>query len=520
MSSRAQNAWSSLRLIAIAAACSYVLSCGSTKEGPSIDPPVTSISSTQNPLVARYFVSSQKGGRAKVKFGTDTSYGRETAWNTVPPGGSGVEILVAGMKASTTYHMRAEVLSGGSSWLDKDRVFVTGRVASAKFPTLVVTRPKPTVQVAAENPGVELINLTEPGVSIMQAVVADRDGNPIWYYDVGADQENLPIPFKFMPNGHVVVNIQSGATGATCLREIDLAGRTIRQMDAPTLQQKLQAAGHPLKGLFFHHDLLPLSNGHLIVLGSATQDFNELRGYPGITQVVGDLLIDLDQNWNPTWFWSAFDHLDVNRHLMGLPDWTHSNAIVYTSNDSNLLLSMRNQSWIVKIDYQNGTGSGDILWRLGNDGDFVLTGGDVSRWFYAQHFPSLIHTHGSILTVAIFDNGNLRVLDDRRAECGSPEPPCYSRATIFKIDEITKTATVAWEDTPGPYSFWGGSISQLPNRNVEFDMSAPFPAIMGSRVLEVTQTDMPQTVWQMDIGKGHAYRAYRIPSLYPGVVWK
>jgi len=81
-------------------------------------------------------------------------------------------------------------------------------------------------------------------------------------------------------------------------------------------------------------------------------------------------------------------------------------------------------------------------------------------------------------------------------------------------------ATVAWQDTPGPYSYWGGSINQLPNSNVEFDMSAPFPAVVGSRVLEVTQTDMPQTVWQMDIQKGHAYRAYRIPSLYPGVSWK
>ena len=457
---------------------------------------------------------------ARVEFGTDTSYGKQTAWYSVPAGGSGVVILVAGMKASTSYHMRAEILSGRNAWFDKDRVFATGPLPSTMFPTLVVTRANSAILAASENPGVELINLTEPGVHMMQAVVADRDGNPIWYYDVGADQENLPSPFKFMPNGHIAVNIQSGANGATFLREIDLAGRTIRQMDASTLQQKLQAAGHPLDGLFFHHDLLPLSNGHLIVLGSATQDFDDLPGYPGITQVVGDLLIDLDQNWNPTWFWSAFEHLDLNRHLMGLPDWTHSNAIVYTPNDSNLLLSMRNQSWILKIDYRNGTGSGDILWRLGNDGDFVLTGGDVSRWFYAQHFPSLIDTHGSTLTVAIFDNGNLRVLDDRGTECGSPSPACYSRATIFKIDEITRTAAVAWEDTPGPYSFWGGSITQLPNRNVEFDMSAPFPAVRGSRVLEITQIDMPQTVWQLDITKGHAYRAYRIPSLYPGVSWK
>ena len=515
MNSRAQYARSSLRLIAIAAFCSYVLACGSAKDGLSF------VSSTQNPLVAKYFVSCQNGGRARVEFGTDTSYGRQTAWYRVPAGESGLFILVAGMKASTTYHMRAEVRSNASSWFDKDRVFVTGPVASAKFPTLAVTRLRSTAEVASENPGVELINLTEPGVNIIQAVVADRDGNPIWYYDVGTAQANLPIPIKLISNGHLLVNIQSGTTGATLLREIDLAGDTIRQMDAATLQEKLRNAGHTLNELTFHHDFLPLDNGHVIVLGSAVQNFYNLPGYPDSTQVFGDVLIELDSNWEPVWFWSAFDHLDVNRHLMGLPDWTHSNAVVYTPNDGNLLLSMRNQSWIIKIDYRDGIGSGDILWRLGRQGDFTITGGDPSQWFYAQHFPSLVETDSLALTMAIFDNGNLRILDDKATECGSPGgPACYSRATIFRIDESTRIATLVWQDAPGAYSFWGGSINQLLNGNVEFDMSAPFPTIKGSRVLEVTQTDMPQTVWQMDILKGHAYRAYRIPSLYPGVSWK
>jgi hypothetical protein len=425
------------------------------------------------------------------------------------------------MKPLTTYHMRAEVLANGASWLDKDRVFDTGPLPSTNFPTLVVTRPSTPFLGATENPGVELVNLTEPVVNMMQAVVADRDGNPIWFYDVGADQANLPAPIMLIPNGHMLVNIQNGSTGATSLREVDLAGQTIRQMDAPTLQQKLQQAGYSVDSLSFHHDFLPLSNGHLIVLGNSARDFVDLPGYHGTTQVVGDLLVDLDQNWNPIWFWSAFDHLDVNRHLMGLPDWTHSNAVVYTPNDGNLLVSMRNQSWILKIDYRDGTGTGDVMWRLGEGGDFNLVGKDPSKWFYAQHFPSLVNPGSSQLTMTIFDNGNLRILDDKGTECGSPEgPACYSRATIFQIDEGTRTATLLWQYTPGPYSFWGGSINQLANGNVEFDMSAPFPEIAASRVLEVTQTDMPQIIWQMDIHEGHAYRAYRIPSLYPDVSWK
>jgi arylsulfate sulfotransferase len=510
-----------LQLIVVVAACSYCLGCGSVNDPPSSHSPFTSsVSSTANPLVANYFVSAETGGTARIEFGTDISYGLQTSWYSVPPNGDGVAILVAGMKASTTYHMRAEVVSDKTTWFDEDRLFTTGSLPSQQFPSLAISRPTEAALAEGENPGVELINLTEPVANLIEAIVADRDGNVVWYYDVGAEQANLPYPIKLLPNGHMLINIQNGATGVTRLREIDLAGRTIREMDVATLQQKLQARGQTLDDLAFHHDFLYLSNGHLVVLGSASRNFSDLPGYPGVTKVTGDLLVDLDQNWNPVWLWNAFDHLDVTRHLMGLPDWTHSNAVVYLPNDGNLLLSMRNQSWILKIDYSDGTGSGAVLWRLGQDGDFALASGDPSQWFYGQHFPSLVTMDGSSLSMAVFDNGNLRILDNHGDECGRPGPACYSRATIFQVDESARLARLVWQESPGIYSLWGGSISQLPNGNVEFAMSAPFPTISGSRVLEVTHTDTPQIVWQMDIEKGHAYRAYRIPSLYPGVSWK
>ena len=140
----------SLRMILIVGVCSYLLACGSTNNRSSIDSPAASVSLTKNPLVAKYVVSSQKGGTARVEFGTDTSYGRQTAWYSVPPDGTGIVILVAGMKASTTYHMRAEVLSGGASWFDKDRLFTTGPLPSTGFPTLVITRPRGAALVDAE----------------------------------------------------------------------------------------------------------------------------------------------------------------------------------------------------------------------------------------------------------------------------------------------------------------------------------------------------------------------------------
>jgi len=508
------------RVIVIAAFCTYLFSCSSAKNPSSSASPQSSLSPTENPLVAEYFVSSPFGGQARVEFGLDTPYDRQTAWYDLPSGPSGISILVAGMKPSSSYHMRAEIRSEASSWFDVDHVFLTGPLPSINFPGLEVTRPADSAN-AQESPGVELINLTEPVSNLMEAVVADRDGNPIWFYDVGADQANVPYPIRFLPNGHALINIQSGTTGGTALREIDLAGRTIRQLDASTLQQTLQILGYPVEAFGFHHDFLPLPNGHLIVLANAVKDFTDLAGFPGVSHVVGDLLIELDAKWNPVWYWSSFDHLDPNRHLMGLPDWTHSNAVVYMPDDGNLLLSVRNQSWILKIDYRDGAGSGDILWRLGEGGDFMLTSVNPSDWFYAQHFPSLIGTDGSVITMAVFDNGNLRIVDDRGSTCGNvPAPACYSRATVFQIDQSARTARLVWQNRPGAFSFWGGSINQLQNSNIEFDMSAPFPQVAASRVIEITQSDSPQIVWQLDIQHGHAYRAYRIPSLYLGVTWK
>jgi len=168
---------------------------------------------------------------------------------------------------------------------------------------------------------------------------------------------------------------------------------------------------------------------------------------------------------------SSFDHLDVNRYpYFGLPDWTHSNALVYTA-DGNLLLSMRNQSWILKIDYANGMGSGNLLWKLGQDGDFTLLGGDPSQWFYAQHYPNILSVNGSQTTLAVYDDGNLRIGSDGQP-CGPPVPPapdCYSRATIFQIDESTNIASLQWQYLPGFFSYWGGSIDVLSNGDVEFD---------------------------------------------------
>ena len=128
--------------------------------------------------------------------------------------------------------------------------------------------------------------------------------------------------------------------------------------------------------------------------------------------------------------------------------------------------------------------------------------------------------------MTIWDNGDFRPLDSGGTVCPVVgPPPCYSRATVFQVDESAKVADLLWTDLPGLFSVWGGSINQLANGNVEFDLNAPIlppTPNVASEIQEVTQTSTPEVVWQMDISPipMYAYRAYRVPSLYPGVTWQ
>ena len=524
-----------LAAMALSVVCAWMAGCGAGSI-PSLA--AGRISGTQNPLVAVYTLQTECAGQAMVEFGTTTNYGRTTAWYPVNGHYEPTSILVAGMTASTAYHMRAQVQCGSGTAATPDSTFTTGPLPSLSFPKLTVTRPNSSLS-STENPGIEMVDIdadNEP------ALFTDRDGNVIWYYPSPQNNYSLST-LKLLPNGHVIMSWANATLNSSdsFLLETDLAGNTIRKLDIRTLSSQLQQEGYAFAGSF-HHDVLPLPNGHLLVLVNTYKNYTNLPGYPGTVYVNGDQIVDLDQNWNVAWVWNSFNYdgngLDINRHLNGLPDWTHSNALVYLPQDGNILLSMRHQSWILKLNYNNGTGDGSIIWHLGYEGDQYGAGfalnvdavptDDPINWFSFQHFPSLISQDGSQTTLAIWDNGDNRVLapnDDADICLQSGVPPCYSRATIFQVDESSMVANLLWADQQTAFGIWGGSVNQLGNGNVEFDLNSPgFPPSPGlaSYVQEVTQTATPQVLWQMDISpkSANAYRAYRVPSLYPGVTWQ
>ena len=79
-------------------------------------------------------------------------------------------------------------------------------------------------------------------------------------------------------------------------------------------------------------------------------------------------------------------------------------------------------------------------------------------------------------------------------------------------------ANLFWADPLQYFGFWGGSINQLGNGNVEFDLNDPIippSAGVASQVEEITQTANPQVVWQMDITPSHVERLSRLSCPQP-----
>jgi hypothetical protein len=300
-----------------------------------------------NPQVARYSLYLPAPGKMSVQFGTTTNYGLNT-WQVPTPSANGgqVQTYVAGMLGQTLYHMRAQVtLANGATYNDADHTCTTGAPPATSAVNIT------TSAGATPQPGIEMWNTIQPP-NDSQAFATDLNGNVIWTYSYSHSSNDYIQGIQLLPNGNLLMLISylsSMTTGVSPsllneVREIDLAGNTVNSLTMGTLNQKLasgnfrDAEGNLYQLGSLHHAVLPLPNGHMVLLATYVRQMSNLAGTKGTTTVIGDVLVDVDQNFNPDWAWNTFDHLDINRRPMNFPDWTHSNGMLYSSDDHNLLL--------------------------------------------------------------------------------------------------------------------------------------------------------------------------------------
>jgi hypothetical protein len=210
-------------------------------------------------------------------------------------------------------------------------------------------------------------------------------------------------------------------------------------------------------------------------LGDVEQILTNVQG-PGPVDVIGDMVIVLDQNLNVVWTWDTFDNLDVTRMAVlgetcateggcapfmlasNANDWTHGNAVTETA-DGNLIYSTRNQDWVIKISYNHGNGDGHIIWKMGVDGDFQINSSDPYPWFSHQHDPNFELSNPSMLLV--FDDGNTRV-----SVLGGGN----SRGQALQVDEQNMVVTPVLNADLGYYAAAVGSAQLLLDGNYHFDV--------------------------------------------------
>jgi hypothetical protein len=299
------------------------------------------------------------------------------------------------------------------------------------------------------------------------------------------------------------------------LRETDLMGNLVRETTSQRVSEQMIALGYP--GISqFSHDAIRLRNGYTAAIASAELIADQGAGP---IDVLADVVVVLDTNWQVAWVWNSLQKLNLKRPAIlgetcntgggACPpltlgpignDWTHANALQQTS-DGNLILCVRNQDWLVKIDYRDGMGSGDVIWRMGPNGDFKAISSEASPWFTHPH-DATITADG---TLTIFDNGNTRY-----REAGGDG---NSRGQVWKIDEVNRTATLLVNDTLPGYSQALGWAQYTSNGNLFFESGF----LKQGTEADAYEVDPAGNIVYRMVFNSPAYRVTRTLDLYTPV---
>ena len=337
------------------------------------------ITATSHPLVFLYSAPScGASARMRVRFASSDGVARSTPFRDCQPGLS-MNFYLAGLRPEMDYSVK-HIIDTGSAMVDGPVIPLTTPSVPLGLATQTVLQPP-----AAPTPDGILLQATIQTNSL----ATDLNGNLVWYYPGNVTFITRPEPGGLFFG---IVENPAGDQSQQIVREFNLTGMTVLETNAARTNEQLTAMG--MRSISaFHHEARRLPDGRILVLGAVEQILTDVQG-PGPIDVLGDMIIVMDSNLQVVWAWDAFDHLDVTRRAtledqcapgacpslfldITANDWLHGNSVQQTP-DGNLLYSSRSQDWVIKIDYQKGFGGGNVIWRLGKDGDFQINSTDPS----------------------------------------------------------------------------------------------------------------------------------------------
>lgn len=510
------------------------------------------VANTSNPLIALFSAPACPAGSSmRVAFYSGTGSLNHTNWVLCNPPVS-MNFYIAGMLPSTTYTMLSQTQTGSNIVDGVNLAFTTGALPTnlgnrRRLPTFTVNLPAGPQTDTADS------MLLWGFTGAVTPVATDLNGNIMWFYSGGSDTlVTRPLP------GATLLTIQNGTSWNSAdqtlqlIREIDLAGNILHETNTGVVANQLAALGATDGGPClnlpnpapvgsaclndFDHEAMRYTIGadsytavlaHIEkVFPPGTQGSNP-NGPP--LDILTDMVVVFNSQWQVVWFFDPLQQLDLNRaavlgetcanpscavNLLLAPianDWTHSNTIQYQPADGNFLVSIRNQDWLIDVNYNNGAGSGNILWRMGLDGDFTMMAplNDTWPWFSHQHDAGF--ANGGAGPLVLFDNGNTRV---------SPPPlglgQGVSRGMALTVDQTSMQVTPVISAGLGVFASALGSAQLLSGGLYLFQPGIPHalaleilptpPSINGTQVLNIMSPNA-------------SYRAWQMPNLYSPPAW-
>ena len=377
-------------------------------------------------------------------------------------------------------------------------------------------------------------------------VAMNQQGDIVWYY-----RYTGPIyDVRRLANGNLVF-----AGDNYRINEIDMLGNTVNTW-YPTGKFKDGLDGAiPVEAETVHHALCVMPSGNFLTLSIEQRDFDDWPGSDkdaaaprAPAKVMGDVVVEFQPDGKVVNEWKLLDLLDPQRICYGsfapfwvmkgykdTYDWSHANGVGYDPNDDAVLVSVRHQDAVIKID----RATGQLAWILGTHdnwqapwSDKLLAPADGLEWQFHQHNVSVTPDGG----ILMFDNGNFRATPYDKQ---TPAPDNHSRAVEFAIDRQNMTVAQKWVYDAGRdsnyYATYVGGAYRLPESGNTYityggltyeDDGTPSDNNQVHRIrtrhIEVTGGSAPEKVFELliedpsenDAIRWFSFRSEHLPSLY------
>lgn len=348
---------------------------------PTCEPTAAITTQPHEQNLLRFTLSAEEAATRGARFHVwDAEGGADEAWDVLPDERG--TATVHGLRFGGEYLVRVDTTGSDGSVFEGEEV---GCFATSPAPAFF---PRASV-VGESTVPFTLVNLRDTATAEEMMLVFDRHGRVRWYEQISSLTGNPDDKFDgytWAPDTRTVWAL----VGKTGLVQYALDGTVLTRWEPGVLQNLASHDVLPRDGRVY----LPVTSSFVIddgttVLRDGYEVYSEAgeRLHSWFLDEHGFTLADdpPPEDLRTEDYWSEQFGPDAI-------DWTHVNSVDVSGEGAEevVYLSLRNVSQVVAV----GAESGDILWRLGDNGaggahsagDFVLDEASADAgWFFSQH---------------------------------------------------------------------------------------------------------------------------------------